>query len=652
MRRSRELFESDFESCILIHPPQKKEYRIEDGVSHFEFEGFRKLLGGREAWANVKFRYQRYLKTWSLIRNKIQNTYTQYNSYNISQLYEFVRNSKNTAQTSRLPVGLITTEHIEDDEFVMNSIATTLQEKYRARVASINLSFLNNPATITKAIIDQFENSPVKNVLSKKLSASSSSNMTLSEWYTKKGKSKKQSEERGDLVVLVNSHPTDFNRIEEFLRSCKKSLSQVPLSILVCSTIPGNELTSNLSSDLANSLYTDTFSVPSTMKFLGYALEEIFVSDPNSFKLGLGPFKLLIDLVTNQKVSIRDFGNHIKYAVMTQYYSNPLSIFSLDRDDFPDVHMISDDHLEILRMQPSFRRYLECIQDGQEVIRLLEEDDYMISRIPDFIREFEEHSIRYFAGIKCVSILQDSIGARTFKKPVYLLYLEGLSTNLSDSQHVKLLLILLKTIKEEELAPFLKKMYEFFSRSSLLSDVFKNDIVALAKLHESFQNLKNEKDPQDALESIVNQMHEFCARLLRESFICYEHMPLYELFYFSNREILKWNFNPDYLSLVNSGLERPSCYINCTCCEDKFSPAQHDTCILYKVYSESSESIFLDDWYFAFRAIVNQQVTFGEPELRARFNQALREFQFFGLVQPVEEQPGTYIKVSFPSSNQ
>ncbi|KAK9728385.1 Origin recognition complex subunit 3 [Basidiobolus ranarum] len=651
MRRNRELFESDFESCTLIHPPQKKECRIEDGVSHFEFEGFRKLLGGREAWGNVKFRYQRYLKTWSLTKNKIEYTYAQYNCYSVRKLYEFTQNSNSNTKPLRLPVGFITTEYIEDNEFIMNDIAKNLREKHRTLVATIDLSYLLDTTTAIKTIIGQFESSPNKNELLKKFPTSASTNLSLTEWYKRKVKTKKKNNGYENLVVLINAHPSDCCRIEEFLGAFKSSLGQIPLSVLICTTVPGKDLVSNLTSDLAKSLYIEDFSVPNTTKFLGYALEEIFIFDPNGFKLGLGPFKLLIDLISNQKLSIRGFSNHIKYSVMTQYYSNPLCIFSLDKDDFPDMHMISDDHLEILRMQPSFRRYLECIQDGQEVIRLLEDDDYMISRIPDFIKEFEEHNIRYYVGIKCVSLLQDAISARTFKKPLYLLYLEGLSSNLSDARHIKLLLTLLNAMKNEALCTFLKQFQEFLSTTPQVSDIFKNDLEELTKLNESSQKdlMENEDGQQEnGEESVIHRVHDFCARLLRESFICYEHMPLYELFYFSNREVLEWNLNPDYLKFLKSGMEHPSSYINCNCCNDEFSPTQHDTCILYKIYSESSESIFLDDWYFAFQGIANQQTTYGEPELRARFNQSFCEFQFLGLVQPIEEQPGSFVKISFP----
>lgn len=62
---------------------------------------------------------------------------------------------------------------------------------------------------------------------------------------------------------------------------------------------------------------------------------------------------------------------------------------------------------------------------------------------------------------------------------------------------------------------------------------------------------------------------------------------------------------------TQTALTQPHHYINCDCCNvdksDEIVAAEHDTCILYKLYLECGRMINLYDWFVAFGCILERE---------------------------------------------
>ena len=58
--------------------------------------------------------------------------------------------------------------------------------------------------------------------------------------------------------------------------------------------------------------------------------------------------------------------------------------------------------------------------------------------------------------------------------------------------------------------------------------------------------------------------------------------------------------------MLFTALEAPHTYLECECCKDHvMGPDMEDICVMYKLYQECGKLINLQDWYEAFKSIVD-----------------------------------------------
>jgi origin recognition complex subunit 3 len=58
--------------------------------------------------------------------------------------------------------------------------------------------------------------------------------------------------------------------------------------------------------------------------------------------------------------------------------------------------------------------------------------------------------------------------------------------------------------------------------------------------------------------------------------------------------------------MIFTALEAPHTYLQCECCkDDEMAATMEDISIMYKLYKECGRLINLQDWYNAFRSVVD-----------------------------------------------
>jgi origin recognition complex subunit 3 len=69
--------------------------------------------------------------------------------------------------------------------------------------------------------------------------------------------------------------------------------------------------------------------------------------------------------------------------------------------------------------------------------------------------------------------------------------------------------------------------------------------------------------------------------------------------------------------MLFTALEAPHTYLQCECCKENImGPQMEDSCVLYKLYQECGKLINLQDWYDAFRSIVDAEGERSSTELQ------------------------------------
>jgi origin recognition complex subunit 3 len=79
--------------------------------------------------------------------------------------------------------------------------------------------------------------------------------------------------------------------------------------------------------------------------------------------------------------------------------------------------------------------------------------------------------------------------------------------------------------------------------------------------------------------------------------------------YFEDKSrMIRKSFRSEPRAVIQSALENPSIYLGCECCStDQLNPQMCDITILYRLYLECGRLINLQDWYEAFKSILEDE---------------------------------------------
>ncbi|ORX94178.1 hypothetical protein K493DRAFT_32078 [Basidiobolus meristosporus CBS 931.73] len=474
------------------------------------------------------------------------------------------------------------------------------------------------------------------------------------------------------VIVIQDMEGFDPLLLGDLITICSEYCDRIPIVLLMGIATSVEALHQSLSKDTLTILRAEKFYFQRPNEILGSIIEEVFLRDHIGFKLGVDAYKLLTGNFFEHNFSVNSFMCSLQYAVMSHFYSNPLSVLSL-KFKVPPRSVFSKDHCEFIRMQPSFRSVVEAVKhDADETKKLLDDDDYLVAKLPEFLQNFTQYHARYAKALECVCTLQDIFVGGALKKPKRILYFYGLNDNLYDTQHVKNLLMLAKKLKLkgmkkllEDLENVLKKKEKFVSFDTELIHV-QDFLEKLYTIEEAFgsdtsdsesetknliasSNAENKRKSRvssrtNAIDSepeevqyytlLVNDVIEFLNNFFRENLKCYSELPLHELFYFSNVKLLEKTFNAQPRAAIQTALGQPQHYLNCRCCSKALSSELEDSSIAYRLYLECGRMINLYDWFVSFEMVVEKEKrNHGPQEIQARFIKAIAELQFMGFIK-------------------
>lgn len=154
-------------------------------------------------------------------------------------------------------------------------------------------------------------------------------------------------------------------------KSRSLSLPQVPFALLFGVATSIENLQDKLPRASLRLINGQQFDVVQSDAVLENVFHQTTADPTTTLRLGPQLSRLLLDRSCDQIAGVEDFSDalqvctiiqhsqwqltYVKYAYMTHFFANPLSVFLCDNLSFTDV---SSEHFDALRNLPSFRQYV------------------------------------------------------------------------------------------------------------------------------------------------------------------------------------------------------------------------------------------------------------------------------------------------------
>ncbi|KAL4752660.1 hypothetical protein BDW72DRAFT_191823 [Aspergillus terricola var. indicus] len=355
------------------------------------------------------------------------------------------------------------------------------------------------------------------------------------------------------------------------------------------------------------------------------------------------------------------FCRTLKYAYMSHFFANPISVLLADRIAEDLQH---DKLCEAIRNVPSFREYCEILlEDGktQQVRDLLEDDKLLLSETTRLVKAGQRSMHDMFQAVRFISISLKELNISK-KMSISELSIRALCGELQNSPLLEDILAAFRRLDSSRVAGFLPQLPQALRSLPDFRDI-EADFKSLTQAHEESEPLRSEYDSQNSIigTTIVKQrvrlntgkakLPEECIKYTRIIDRCYtllksyfenilvfpQELPLHEAFLLDMRNPIKEVFAPRARFAIERALSNPFDYLLFTSqdTERKLSAKQPPTAILYQLYLESGALVNMHDLWTAFHAVFESEQgdSCDERMTMALFYRALSELRALGMLK-------------------
>ncbi|KAF4535182.1 Origin recognition complex subunit 3 [Lasiodiplodia theobromae] len=409
-------------------------------------------------------------------------------------------------------------------------------------------------------------------------------------------------------------------------------------------------------------------------------LEQVFLKTiDGGAPLWLGPelSRQAFDRHKDHIQSVETFVDALKYAYMSHFFANPLSIFLQAELEYGQI---CSDEIEALRNVDSFRRLTEYLLDERDaatVRSLLESDEFLFDYAKEQITATQE---KIQSIVHACQILKDLRGTipRLSPMPVSALYIRAASGELNKSPLIRDFLLAVKKAPSDILSNLLAVLVKSSAKDKRVAKIQTdlNELVAstgatgqpLRSAHDVRHDtmrttvvaqkveLSKHKSALSATDTayskIVEELHGWLVDYFENVLVQPQDLFLHEVVIYDLRSPHRDVFTPKPRIAVERALSAPHDYLGCSCCETAkgaegaLSSTQPPTAILYQLYLESGNLINVNDLWLAFNAIVGEE---GEDQsmTMALFQRSLAELKYLGLVKASRKKTDHVAKLAW-----
>lgn len=416
----------------------------------------------------------------------------------------------------------------------------------------------------------------------------------------------------------------------------------------------------------------------------GEVLEQVFecVTEKGSpLFIGPGLASMALERQNDYIQSIDSFVDAAKYAYMSCYYANALSIFLKPDLNFQEM---SSDHLEALRALNSFRswaRHLLAKEQTADVRNLLESDEYLFDFVRQKLADGRELLGNMMTALTVIRVLQKGL-PNTAVSPKSSLYVQGMSGTLAGSAMIRTLLLTIRRIPSDIATSLLNAVLSLKAELSIPEHC--TDLVN--QLNTLMQAQANEKKPlrseddmknstlrttivaqkvelskqksalsqQDtAYTAILRGFTDVLEKYFAETLISPKALVFHEIFVYDLKSPHREVFTPRPRHAIERALAAPHDYLDCDCCapdqgehdEATLASTQPATAVLYQLYLESGSLINASDLWQAFHAVLGDGTD--DEQTMSLFQRALAELRSLGMIKSTRKRVDHVAKVAW-----
>ncbi|KAI9886817.1 MAG: hypothetical protein M1823_001388 [Watsoniomyces obsoletus] len=467
------------------------------------------------------------------------------------------------------------------------------------------------------------------------------------------------------VVAFQDGEAFDGILLSELISLMSSWLDRIPFVLLFGVATSVGHFQAKLSRFALKRMRGDQFDVEKVDTVLPQVLREIFQA-PKSLKLGPGLASAMFDRHRDHVQSIQSFATGVKYAYMSHFFANPLSVLLAEEEEVASMDFPSEFY-EAVRNLGSFRRLVQNAMEVEEIetaVSLLKDDEFLKFEISMGLTRCEDATYRLRDAVNVLHAISANLSKRE-SIPFTVLYQKAVSGQLEDSAIVRDLLLSMTKMQLKDISSMLEELASLelcsFSlpnklleiREQIESELSKNIPGSQAqeqtpRLTMRTRNLSRRvtstetpaATPGQGSSSVqlIRSVQETLETYFEENLIHPKYLFLHEVYFFDFKSPYREVFSPKARFAIERALLHPRDYLACDCCEPSLgglSATQPATAILYQLYLESGALINVFDLWSAFYAIIGGED--GEDcdsvNALALFYRALADLKYMGMIK-------------------
>lgn len=397
--------------------------------------------------------------------------------------------------------------------------------------------------------------------------------------------------------------------------------------------------------------------------------------------VGSGLMRFALERQNDYIQSINSFVEAVRYAFMSCYYANALSIFL---DPMIKLNDVPADHYEAVRNLDSFRSFCRQLLENNEPNRLrdiLENDELLFGLVKYKVQQGRDALAELNNAVNVVRELQlalpnQQIGSKS------TLYIQAMSNKLNDSSLLRSLLLSIRKAPSNIAVQILDALLALDISEDIHDRCrgIKRELVELiGNEGNSNQTLRSEDDVKNttmrttviaqkvelskqksslskqdaAYTAILRRFTDLLERFFVERLINPTGLVFHEIFLYDLKSPHREVFTPRPRHAIERALAAPHDYLACDCCtpnegegdESTLAACQPATAVLYLLYLESGSLINVSDLWQAFQAVMGDERS--EEQNMALFQRALSELRYLGLLKSTRRRVDHVAKVAW-----
>ncbi|EPE29227.1 hypothetical protein GLAREA_00387 [Glarea lozoyensis ATCC 20868] len=630
--------------------------------------GFEPLFGGAESEGCMLLREELYERYWSETELRIQSVLDEANEGTLADVSQFVNDSEVYRSDDKLPSAFIVTgPNISSQSLLFNQLSTKLRSEINGPVITLRSGDATNLKSVLKIIIRTATNqlldegglSNDHNVGCKKI-----------------------------VVAFQDSEAFETNILVDLISLFKSWMDRIPFVLLFGVATSIELFQERLSKSATRSLFGIQVDVEQTSSVIERIFQKAVASSSAVLRLGPDVLSILMERQLDHLQSVQSFVAAIKYAYMSHFYGNALSVLCDNSEPADVTRVLEDRHYEAIRTLPSFKKHIERLVRSHESSRiraLLQDDEVLSEEVKQALRSRQKANLQL---LRTIHAFQSASDEAIDCVNLYMTVFEG---NLQQSDFVKVLLASLKRMAPAQMLTLLSKITAAIREGNPGMNLdgwsFEDEdfLVNIQDVERKILALSNAADeaelPVRSSETIHNkglrttvvaqrvqlsyaestltahekeflEQNERVSGLLENYFTTDDpRQSLFsEIWLCNSTATLLEAFAPRPRAAVESALCVPDQFLNLEVTINSYPQrtSLHATAVLYQRYLEAGSLINMADLWSSFLEIMVDEEE--EPDERAvlmQFYHALADLKSMGMVKQSKKKADHLAKVSW-----